>query len=182
MGFAVGEVEVPLGPERVRPGDVLLGLPSSGPHSNGFSLIRRVIARRGLDISRVYPEVGDRPLGELLLAPTRIYVGTVMELLSRFEVHAAAHITGGGIHNIARALPRGLSAHVERDAWPRAPLWEALREWGEIPEDEMWATFNMGLGFVLALPRREAERALGLAEDAYLVGEVREGERKVVLK
>jgi phosphoribosylformylglycinamidine cyclo-ligase len=188
VGFVVGVTErakLP-DPARVSPGDQLIGLPSSGPHCNGYSLIRRIIAERKLDLHKIYPEAGERPLGELLLAPMRIYSGLARELFARFDVKGAAHITGSGIPgNLPRALNDKFDAVLKVGAWPRPKIFDALQRWGAIPDDEMWAVFNIGLGFIVILSKVQAGDAMKFLEKqgerAYFVGEIARGAGKVVL-
>lgn len=167
-GFAVGVVERDemLRPERVRAGDLIVGIASSGLHSNGYSLVRALVAEGRLAVDPA-----------LLLAPTRLYVDDVRRLTSaRTEVHAAAHITGGGLpENLPRALPAGLRAALDPDAWSIGAAAEAVLATGRVGEDEAWRTFNMGLGMCLVLPERAAESALGILADAAIVGYVEEG-------
>lgn len=188
VGFVVGIVEKAKMPDpsRVAPGDQLIGLPSSGPHCNGYSLIRKIIADRKLDLHKVYPDAGERPLGELLLEPMRFYSGVARELFARFDLKGAAHITGSGISgNLPRAFGKTVDAVLNVKSWPRPKLFDALQNWGSIPEDEMWAVFNMGLGFIVILPRAQAGAALQFleksGEQAYSIGEIERGTGQVVL-
>jgi phosphoribosylformylglycinamidine cyclo-ligase len=171
-GTMVGVVEREgiLGPERVREGDLLLALPSSGPHTNGYSLIRKVVA--GHDLLAFVPELGES-LKEALLRPHRAYWPEFLRLQeSGVEIHAIAHITGGGIwENLPRALPEGLGAEIQRGTWPVPPIFPYLQRLGQIPEEEMFRVFNMGLGLILVLPEAEARRAQELVE-GFLVGRV----------
>ncbi len=185
-GFAVGvvEKEAILQPERVRPGDQLLGLASSGPHSNGYSLIRKVLEVSGVDPAT---RVGERPLGEALLEPTRIYVKSLLALLAKVEVHGLAHITGGGLtENLPRVLPENTAAVVRTDAWPRPDVFRWLQERGGIGEAEMLRTFNCGIGMVAIVPPDQAEQARQVLEAAgetvYAIGEVQahEGTPRVI--
>ncbi len=172
-GTLVGVVEREdiLGPDRVRPGDWLLALPSSGPHTNGYSLIRKVIA--GEDPWVLRPELGES-LAEALLRPHRAYLGE-FEALKDLELHAIAHITGGGLpENLPRALPKGLGAEIQRGSWPVPPIFPYLQRLGAIPEEEMYRVFNMGIGLVLVLPEEAAQEALKRVE-AYAIGRVVEG-------
>jgi phosphoribosylformylglycinamidine cyclo-ligase len=180
-GFVVAAVERRrvVDGRRVRPGHVLLGLPSSGLHSNGFSLVRRVIARRRLPLTRRIAELG-RTLGEELLRPTRIYVKPVLGLLRSVRVEAMAHITGGGITgNLPRVLPPGCRARVRRGSWPEPPVFSWLRRIGPIEQREMDDTFNCGLGLILVVAPKQVDAALAwLArrrERAYVVGEIVRG-------
>ena len=184
-GFAVGlcERDELLGPERVREGDLLVGLASSGPHANGFALVRSLVERRGLRWDDEVAGVG--PLGAALLRPTRLYVRALQAMAAAQGLHAAAHITGGGWQgNVARIVPGGLCARVERAGWPVPALFDALADWGGLGADEMLATFNMGIGLVAAIDpvRLEAQRrALGaLGEELYVVGRVAAGPGGVV--
>ncbi len=189
VGFVVGVAErskIP-DPQQVQPGDVLIGLAASGPHCNGFSLIRKIIEREKLDLSKTYPEAGDGPLGELLLEPMPIYSKTVLLLFERFSVKGAAHITGGGIPgNLVRALNERVDAIVHSGSWPIPKLFRALQKWGEVPEDELWEVFNMGLGFILIIPKEQAQEALQFlksqGERAYQVGEIVQGHGQVILR
>jgi len=185
-GFAVGIVEKSkiLQPDQVCPGDRLLGLASSGPHSNGYSLIRKVIEVSGADLSAPFQ---DTTLGEALLAPTRIYVKPLLKLLAEVEVHGLAHITGGGLtENLPRVLPEGTAAHIDPGAWPVPPVFQWLQEQGRIDDAEMLRTFNAGIGMVVCLPPGEADAATRLLESAgetvYPIGEIRaaEGRPRVI--
>ncbi|SCY28310.1 phosphoribosylformylglycinamidine cyclo-ligase [Thiohalorhabdus denitrificans] len=173
-GFAVGVVERDglIDGSRADAGDVLIGLPSSGVHSNGFSLVRRLLQDTGTALDAPF---GDTTLGEALLTPTRIYVAAVRALLEAVDVRALAHITGGGLPgNLPRSLPEGLGAELERGAWPRPPILDWIQEQGAISEAEMLATFNAGLGMVAVVPEAQAEAALdalhAAGETGYRVG------------
>ncbi|MBM4219784.1 MAG: phosphoribosylformylglycinamidine cyclo-ligase [Gammaproteobacteria bacterium] len=175
-GFCVGVVERDriIDGSRVRAGDAVIGLASSGPHSNGFSLIRRLLADTGADRDT---EVGGARLVDLLMAPTRIYVKSVLRLAAAADVHGLAHITGGGLtDNIPRVLPDGLGVRLESRAWRREPVWDWIRTSGSISDAEMHRTFNCGIGMVVVIARADAESALGLlraaGEQATVIGEV----------
>jgi phosphoribosylformylglycinamidine cyclo-ligase len=175
-GFAVGIAEKSrlLDPKNVQPGDRLLGLASSGPHSNGYSLIRKIIELAGLDLSA--PMAGTS-LGEALLAPTRIYVKPLLALLNEVEVHGLAHITGGGLtENLPRVLPDGCDALIRLDAWPRPEVFRLLQAAGGVAEEEMLRTFNCGIGMIIALPEAQlakAQRLLSeLGEEVFVIGEI----------
>jgi phosphoribosylformylglycinamidine cyclo-ligase len=178
-GFALGMVERErlLGPDRVVTGDVLLGLASSGLHSNGFSLARRVLARAGVGYDRDLPELGG-PVGEALLTPTRIYAPALVDLLATgIEVHALCHVTGGGLPgNLPRCLPPGLEARVDRGSWEPPPIFRVLGDLGPVTDEELARATNLGVGMVVVLPAAEADRATSfLAErsiPAWVMGEV----------
>ncbi|MGZ8602404.1 MAG: phosphoribosylformylglycinamidine cyclo-ligase [Actinomycetota bacterium] len=174
-GFCVGSVDESslLGPSRVREGDVLIGLASSGLHANGYSLVRHaVLARHALDDTP--PELGGRTLADELLEPCAIYAPQVLSLARDGLVRAAAHITGGGFHeNVPRALPRGLGAEVERGAWPEQPVFPLVQAAAGVTDDDMFTTFNMGIGMVLVVDPDDAERVLDRAgETAFRIGRV----------
>lgn len=186
-GFAVGVVERAglIDGRAVRAGDVLLGLGSTGLHSNGYSLVRKVVFERlGYRVTDRAPEL-DQPIGEALLTPTRIYVRPVLALLSAgVPVHAMAHVTGGGLTgNLPRVLPPGCRAVVRRGAWKVPPIFGWIMEAGRIAEAEMFRVFNMGIGFVCIVPREAARRARGLLEASgvptWEIGEVSRGARGV---
>jgi phosphoribosylformylglycinamidine cyclo-ligase len=162
-GFLVGVVERDrvVDGRTVAPGDAVLGLGSSGLHSNGFSLARRVLLERaGYALDAILPPLA-RPLGEELLTPTRIYVRAVRHLLERVPVKAMAHITGGGlVGNLPRVLPAGCRALLDASAWPRPPIFGLIERAGGVPEEEMLRVFNLGLGFVLVVADADAERAM----------------------
>ncbi|MFT3807388.1 MAG: phosphoribosylformylglycinamidine cyclo-ligase [Arenimonas sp.] len=148
-GFTVGAVEKArlIDGSRVREGDALIGIASSGPHSNGYSLIRKILARAGnpLDL-----EIGGRKLADALMEPTRIYVKPILELLAGHELHAMAHVTGGAlIEKIIRVVPKSLGLEIDTSSWPLPPVFDWLQREGNVPREEMWRTFNCGIGFVL---------------------------------
>ena len=182
-GAATGVVEADelLGPDRVRPGDVLIAMASSGLHSNGFSLVRKIIGDRtgGLPLDAAPAALG-RPLGEELLTPTRIYARDCLALAAACEVHAFAHITGGGLAaNLSRVLPPGADARVDRSSWRPPPVFGLLAEHGQVAASEMERVFNMGVGMVAVVAAGQAGRALALlaARDvpAWIAGQVRAG-------
>ncbi len=184
-GFAVGVVERKkiITGAAVRPGDRLIGLSSSGLHSNGYSLARKIIFERmGLKV-RDRVKGLNRSIGEELLSPTRIYVKTVLALVREFPIHGIAHITGGGFtDNIPRVLPPGCKAIIHKGTWPILPIFQLLREGGNIGEEEMFRTFNNGIGLVLAVPDQKAEkihkRLKELEEKPYWIGEVEKSGRR----
>lgn len=179
-GFCVGIVErsAMILPERVRPGDQLIGIASSGPHSNGYSLIRKVIERTGADPQG---DLDGRALGDALMAPTRIYVKPVLPVTRTLSVHGLAHITGGGItDNLPRVLPAGSRAVVDLGSWKRPAVFDWLQRGGGIDDAEMLRTFNCGIGMVLCVAPEDAETALGMlngaGERAWRLGEIESGD------
>ena len=185
-GFSVGVVEKEkrVDPSAMREGDVLLALPSSGVHSNGFSLVRKVFDVENADLRAPVAALGGRSLGETLLTPTKIYVKPVLKLLERVCVRGVSHITGGGFYeNIPRAVPGGLTAVVERRAVRVLPVFDLIAKTGGIGERDMFNTFNMGVGMSVVVPKTEADLALSVlrdaGEDAYILGEIRKGEEKI---
>ena len=176
-GFCVGVAEKDqlIDGSKVRAGDTLLALASSGPHSNGYSLIRKVIERSGADLDAAFD---DRTLGETLLEPTRIYVLPLLELMSHVEVRAVAHITGGGLpENLPRVLPHGCRAVVDTASWRRPAIFDWLQQGGNIADSEMYRTFNCGVGMVLCVPPSQADDALRIlteqGEQAWKIGDIR---------
>ena len=186
-GFAVGVVdrENILLPERTRAGDVILALPSSGLHSNGFSLVRKVFDVERCDLGAVVPELG-QSLGEALLTPTCIYVKPVLAAIDSAAVHGLSHITGGGFYeNVPRAIPDGLCAKIEKAAVRIPPIFPLLQKRGDIDERDMFNTFNMGVGMCMIVSPDTADRArealCQTGVDAYVLGEIVPGEEKVTL-
>ncbi len=182
-GFSVGLVdrEKILDPNTVQEGDVLLGLPSSGIHSNGFSLVRKVFDVEHADLERTVPELGV-PLGQVLLTPTRIYVKPVLAALEAGGIHGISHITGGGFYeNIPRCLPAGLGVRVEKAAVPVSPVFRMIQEAGRIPERDMFNTFNMGIGMSIVADRNRTDELLELLPDAVVLGEVVRSDEAVVI-
>ncbi len=181
-GFCVGmaDEEKMIDASKVRAGDILIALPSSGVHSNGFSLVRKALDTEHRDLAICPPELNGRSLGDTLLAPTRIYVRPVLRLLEQIAVKGIAHITGGGFfENIPRSLPQGFGAFVETNAVKTPPIFEMIAREGKIPRHEMYATFNMGVGMCLTVDKSDADKALRILreadEPAYILGEVRPG-------
>jgi phosphoribosylformylglycinamidine cyclo-ligase len=184
-GFTVGAVEKSqlLDGSKVRAGDVVLGVASSGPHSNGYSLIRKVIKVTGADLG---VKLGEVTLADALMAPTTIYVKTMLDLLARFDIHAMAHITGGGLkENIIRVVPEGLGLAIDASAIKLPAIFDWLQRSGNIADSEMWRTFNCGIGFTLLIDRsdvtaiRNALAAHGLASVEIGQVEVAEGDDRV---
>ncbi|HEX6674890.1 MAG TPA: phosphoribosylformylglycinamidine cyclo-ligase [Actinomycetes bacterium] len=178
-GFAVGVAERGrlLGPERVRPGDALLGMASTGLHANGFSLVRRVLADAGVAYGQVLPALGG-PVGDALLEPTRIFAPDLLDLLATgVEVHALCHVTGGGLPgNLPRSLPDGLTARVDWSSWRPPAVFRVVQELGRVADEEMARATNLGVGMVAVLPPEQAPRAAaflaGRGIDAWVMGEV----------
>ena len=186
-GFCVGLVarESLIDNSRVQAGDIILALASSGVHSNGFSLVRKLIPMERPTLDQYRPELG-KTLGEELLTPTKIYVKPVLLLLEQVEVHSIAHITGGGFfENIPRSIPKGLSARIERASVRVHPVFRLLQTLGELEERHMFNTFNMGVGMTLTLPKSELDRAVALlgaaGVNAYPIGEIVSGSEGVTL-
>jgi phosphoribosylformylglycinamidine cyclo-ligase len=181
-GFAVGVVEKKkmIDPRAIVVGDILIGLPSSGLHSNGYSLARKVLLDiGGMRLGKRVHELG-RSLGEELLEPTRIYANIMGKLLRRFPVKGAAHITGGGITgNLPRVLPRGARAHIERRSWPVPPIFDLIQKTGSVSQAEMDRTFNNGLGMILVVARRDVDNILGaldkMGERCFVIGAIQRG-------
>ena len=188
-GFSVGIVdeEKIIDGKRLAQGDALIGLGSTGVHSNGFSLVRKVFDVEHADLTSPVAELGGKGLGETLLTPTRIYVKAVKALLKAgVDIHAISHITGGGFYeNVPRMMTEGLTARIDLSTFPRLPIFDLIQKKGNIPERDMYNTFNMGLGMLLALPADQADKALAVlkeaGEQAYLVGSVVAGEDGVEL-
>ena len=182
-GCSVGIVdrEKILDPEAVQAGDVLLGLPSSGIHSNGYSLVRKVFDTEHCDLGASVPELG-MPLGEALLTPTRIYVKPVLAALETGGIHGISHITGGGFYeNIPRCLPAGLGVKVEKAAVPVQPIFRLILEKGKIPERDMFNTFNMGVGMSLVVAAERVDVILENLPDAVILGEVTQSDEPVAI-
>ena len=184
-GFCVGVVEKDgiLDGSKVQAGDKLIALAASGPHSNGYSLIRRIMAQSDTDI-----ELDGKPLIEHLLAPTRIYVKPLLKLLEQVDVHALAHITGGGLpENLPRVMPENTQAVIDTRSWEFPAVFQWLQQEGQVPAFEMYRTFNCGVGMVIAVAPDQVDATLALmeaeGEKAFLMGEIRaaDGEPEVVL-
>ena len=187
-GFAVGIVDKKkmIDNTQVKAGDVVIALPSTGVHSNGFSLVRKVFDIENTDINRTYEELGDKTLGETLLTPTRIYVKPVLALLEEVQVKAISHITGGGFYeNIPRSIPDGFCAKINKEAVRILPIFNLIQKEGNISERDMFNTFNMGVGMSIVVSKEDADKSLEIlkanGEDAYIIGEIVEGDEKVIL-
>ncbi|MBQ9846160.1 MAG: phosphoribosylformylglycinamidine cyclo-ligase [Oscillospiraceae bacterium] len=186
-GFAVGIVEKDkiLNNDNVNTGDVLVAIPSSGVHSNGFSLVRKVFDVEHTDLTQYVESLGGT-LGETLLTPTKLYVKPALAVLEEVNVKSIAHITGGGFfENIPRALPKGKTAKIRYEDVRVLPIFDLIRETGNIPLDHMFSTFNMGVGMVMVVSPEEAEKTIEIlkanGEDAYVLGSVVDGEEGVIL-
>lgn len=185
-GFAIGVVERDqiIDGSAVRQGDILLGLASSGLHSNGYSLVRKVLLEEGGEnLSRVISDLS-KPLGEELLTPTRIYVPSVSKVLREFRIHGMAHITGGGLpENTARILPSDTDAVFYKHSWEVPPVFDLVQKVGAVPEPEMYRTFNMGIGFILVVSAADeskiSEQLTQTGERVFKIGEIVTGEGKV---
>lgn len=181
-GFCVGAVdkEKVLDRSAVKPGDAIIGLASTGVHSNGFSLVRKIFGV-GKQPDRHVDELGGASLYETLLTPTKIYVRPMLALMERVTVKSVSHITGGGFYeNIPRSLPAGMDALIRVKSFPRPPVFDVIRREGNVPERDMYNTFNMGLGMTVIVPAAEADEAVRVLKEngqaAYLAGEIIEGE------
>ena len=183
-GYTTGVVEKAklIDGSKVKAGDVLVGIPSTGVHSNGFSLVRKIVADAGLDLRRVYPELdAEKTLGEVLLTPTQIYVKQVLDVIHQLDVHGVAHITGGGFdENIPRILGEGQGIVINEGSWTILPVFRCLEKWGNIPHREMYNIFNMGIGMVLAMDESEAQAAIDILAQhdlkATVIGSIVEGQ------
>ena len=179
-GFTVGCVErsAIVDGSAIAEGDVLIGLPSTGVHSNGFSLVRKALFEQaGYTVETRLPELGDRTLGDVLLTPTKIYVKALMPLFEAGLVHGVAHITGGGfIENVPRMLPEGLAARIELGSWPVPPIFDVIERAGSVDHMEMFNIFNMGIGMVVAVPADREDEVMNLlanaGEQGYSIGSV----------
>lgn len=179
-GFSVGIVdeEKIIDGKRLAQGDTLIGLASTGVHSNGFSLVRKVLDVEHADLTSPVEQLGGKSLGETLLTPTRIYVKAIKALLKAgVDIHAVSHITGGGFYeNVPRMMTDGLTARIRLDSFPKLPIFQLIQDKGNIPQRDMYNTFNMGIGMILALPDGQAQQALSVladaGESAYAIGEV----------
>ncbi len=186
-GFAVGVVDKDkiLKPDSQKAGDIMIGIKSSGVHSNGFSLVRKVFTVSEQNLARHYSDLGTT-LGECLLTPTKIYVKAVMSLIDAVSVKSISHITGGGFYeNIPRSLPKGISVKIERSAVQVLPIFELIASVGKIPERDMFNTFNMGVGMTVVVDKNDADKAIAAinaaGEEAYVLGELVESDEGVII-
>lgn len=182
-GYTTGVVEKSklIDGTKVSAGDVLVGIASTGVHSNGFSLVRKIIADSGRNLQETIPEFGGRKLGDVLLTPTRIYVKQVLDVIRQCDVHGVAHITGGGFdENIPRILRPGQGIEVDEGSWEILPVFKMLEKWGGVPHREMFNIFNMGIGMVLAVAPAEAQKVISILEShgekASVIGRITDKE------
>lgn len=183
-GFCVGIVDkdkIIDGKKNVKEGDIILALPSSGLHSNGFSLVRKIIfEHKKLDVQSEL--LDGKTLAEVLLTPTRIYVKDVLEIMERYSINAMSHITGGGLYeNVPRVLPENLDAVIEADEIPEQKIFSKLREWGDLDKEEMYGTFNMGVGLVMVIDKKDAEGIKAMKPEIIELGKIVKGSGKVIL-
>lgn len=179
-GFCVGAVEKSklLDGQKIEAGNVLIGLPSSGVHSNGFSLIRKILIKDAkLDLHASYDELGGEVLGNVLLTPTKIYVKAIKHLLDKVDIKGMSHITGGGFYeNVPRMLKEGQGVIIDTNAYPRKPIFDMIAAYGEVPMQEMCNVFNMGIGFMMAVDQADVEKVqtllANIGEESYIIGEV----------
>lgn len=188
-GFAVGIVDKKkiLDNKTVKAGDVVIALPSTGVHSNGFSLVRKVFDIENCDLNAYKEELGGKTLGETLLTPTKIYVKPVLALLEEVKVHAISHITGGGFYeNIPRSLPKGYSVKVDKASLKILPIFDLIQRVGDISERDMFNTYNMGVGMSIVVACEDADKAIEIlkanGEDAYIIGSVVESDEGVIIE
>ena len=187
-GFSVGVVDKAkvFDKTTIQPGDVILGLPSSGVHSNGFSLVRKVLDVEHADLKAPVEALGGRSLGETLLTPTRIYVKSILALMEQVQIKSVSHITGGGFYeNIPRSLPQGMTAKIKEANVPVLPIFTLIEKAGSVPRREMFNTFNMGIGMTVVVAREEAEKAMEVlqaaGEQPVRLGEIVAGDEGVIL-
>ena len=187
-GFSVGAVDKArvLDKTKMKEGDVIIALPSSGVHSNGFSLVRKIFDVEKADLTSPVEELGGRSLGEALLTPTKIYVKPMLALFKEVEVKGVSHITGGGFYeNIPRSIPDGLGASIEKAAVKVLPIFNLIAKAGNVPEHDMFNTFNMGVGMSVIVAAEDAEKAVQVLKDAgeepYIIGKIVRSDDKVTI-
>ena len=188
-GYSTGVVDKSkiIDNKTMQPGDVIIALPSSGVHSNGFSLVRKVFDVENRDLKAPVEALGGKSIGETLLTPTKIYVKPVLALLEAVKVKGISHITGGGFYeNIPRSIPEGLGAVIDRKAVKVLPIFELIAKEGNIPERDMFNTFNMGVGMSIVVAKEDADKALAIlkeqGEDPYVIGEIVASDEKIVIQ
>lgn len=187
-GYCTGVVDKDkiINNKEINEGDIVIALPSSGVHSNGFSLVRKVFDVENADIKSPVEELGGKSIGETLLTPTKIYVKAILDLIENVKVKAVSHITGGGFYeNIPRSIPDGFCAKIDRSAVRVLPIFELIAKYGNICERDMFNTFNMGVGMSVVVPKEEADKALEILKanghDAYIIGEIIKSDEKIVI-
>ena len=187
-GFSVGIVDRAqvIDKSSMKAGDVMIAIPSSGVHSNGFSLVRKVFDIENADLNKKYDELGDKTLGETLLTPTKIYVKPMLEVFKEVKVKGVSHITGGGFYeNMPRSIPEGLGVQIKKDDVKILPIFKLIQKVGNISEHDMFNTFNMGVGMSVVVDKNDAQKTLDIlkanGENAYILGEIVESEDKVIL-
>ena len=186
-GYSTGIVDRAkiINPSGIKAGDAIVGIASSGVHSNGFSLVRKIFNVNDQNLKTFYPELGTS-LGDALLTPTRIYVKAVLDVISKVNVKGISHITGGGFYeNIPRALPEGISAKIDKDSYKVPAIFGLMQREGNIPEHDMYNTFNMGIGMMLVVDKTDAQKTVDIlaenGEKAYIIGETISSDEGVVL-
>jgi phosphoribosylformylglycinamidine cyclo-ligase len=187
-GFSVGVVDKKkiLDSSKMKAGDVIIALASSGVHSNGFSLVRKVFDVENTDLKAPIEALGGKSLGETLLTPTKIYVRSILKLIEKVKVKGISHITGGGFYeNIPRSIPEGFGAKIEKKAVQILPIFDLLQKTGGVSERDMFNTFNMGVGMSVVVKKEDAFKALAIlkenGENAYVMGEIVKGDEKIIL-
>ena len=187
-GFSVGVVDKDkiIDNKSIKEGDIIIGLPSSGVHSNGFSLVRKVFDIENADITKPIEELGGKSLGETLLTPTKIYVKPMLKLFEEVTVKGVSHITGGGFYeNIPRSIPEGFGAKINKDAIRVLPIFKLIQKAGNISERDMFNTYNMGVGMSVVVNKEDAQKALEIlqnnGEDAYIIGEIVKSDESVII-
>jgi len=188
-GFSVGVVDKSkvINNKIMNAGDTVIAIPSSGVHSNGFSLVRKVFDVESCDLKSPIEKLGGKSLGEALLTPTKIYVKPMLELMNNVSVKGISHITGGGFYeNIPRSIPDGLGAKIDKSKVRILPIFELIAERGKVSERDMFNTFNMGVGMSVVVAKEDEEKALGIlkkcGEDAYVIGQILESDEKIILE
>ncbi len=171
----------------IKKGDIIIALSSSGIHSNGFSLVRKILNIDNSNINNVVKELGKKSIGEILLTPTKIYVKPILKLLKKIKVKGISHITGGGFYeNIPRCIPNGLCAEIEKNKIKILPIFKYIQKIGNIEERDMFNTFNMGVGMCIIVSKKDAEKTIEILnsckEDAYIIGKIIENKEKIIFK
>ena len=187
-GFSVGVIDRQkiIDKKKIKAGDIIIGLASSGVHSNGYSLVRKILNLESSELNRQFAEFSGKTLGEILLTPTKIYVKSILELYNAVDIKGIAHITGGGLYeNIPRCLPDGLSAKIEKKKIKQLPIFQLIAKQGKIPERDMYNTFNMGVGMTVVVAKENVDRAVdvlrALGEEADILGEIVLSDESVIL-